>query len=192
MDDKLLPCKCGGEAWVYSYGFHYGTGGYSVICKKCHTELGQCYEETKYDSWYYGKYETEAEAVEAWNTLAEVMTMQIKAEGITMPIKEERRRIAAELRKIDDTNWTDVREELKALDRAIGTEYGMPHAIQTTWERLADLIEPEPERTCRNMADEYGDGLEFVCSECTRAISEYEYAPEIGEFCPSCGAKVVE
>lgn len=67
MDNKLLLCKCGGEAWLYSYGLHCGTGGFSVICKKCNTELGQCCEETAYDSWYYGKYETETEAIEAWN-----------------------------------------------------------------------------------------------------------------------------
>ena len=64
---EIKPCNCGGEAWVYSYEWHQGTCGYSVICKDCHTELGQCYYEGSYDSWYYGKYETKAEAIEAWN-----------------------------------------------------------------------------------------------------------------------------
>lgn len=68
MDDKLLPCTCGGEAWLHSYEWHCGTGGFSIICKKCNVELGQCYEETKYNSWYYGEYETEDDAIEAWNT----------------------------------------------------------------------------------------------------------------------------
>lgn len=103
-----------------------------------------------------------------------------------MITSEERREIAARLRRFKTSDVSGCFQYLEKLDEIIGI-----NDCEDTGERLADLIEPEPERTCRNMADEY-DGLEFVCSECTRAISEYEYAPEIGEFCPSCGAKVVE
>jgi hypothetical protein len=67
MTNEIKPCECGGEAWVYSYEFHQGTRGYSVICKDCRSELGRCYDESPFESWYYGKYETEAEAIEAWN-----------------------------------------------------------------------------------------------------------------------------
>ena len=49
---------------------------------------------------------------------------------------------------------------------------------------LADLIEPEPERTCR-MAD---NGCEFCCSECDGRCG-YDDEPN---YCPHCGAKVVD
>ena len=69
--------------------------------------------------------------------------------------------------------------------------------------RLADLIEPEPERTCRplpplnandryTLTAKYASGLEYSetiayvrCSECsTHFCADYAY-------CPNCGAKVV-
>ena len=49
---------------------------------------------------------------------------------------------------------------------------------------LADLIEPEPERTCR-MID---NGVELCCSECDCRHS-YDDEPK---FCMGCGARVVE
>lgn len=50
--------------------------------------------------------------------------------------------------------------------------------------RLADLIEPEPERTCR-MID---NGVELCCSECDCRHS-YDDEPK---FCMGCGARVVD
>lgn len=84
--------------------------------------------------------------------------------------------------------------------------------------RLADLIEPEHERTCKNLykqRDKKGripvdDGVCFVCSECDAYVSDAEgyhsglypsynsdeihyvhYDIEFS-YCPNCGAKVVE
>lgn len=105
-----------------------------------------------------------------------------------MPTNNERREVAARLRKTEPSSIGTIFDAIREIGLCVNPGGG---SFRTLALELADLIEPEPERTCRNMADEY-DGLEFVCSECTRAISEYEYAPEIGEFCPSCGAKVVE
>lgn len=51
------------------------------------------------------------------------------------------------------------------------------------WRRLADLIEPEPELTCR-MID---NGVELCCSVCDRRHG-YDDEPD---FCMGCGAKVV-
>lgn len=63
--------------------------------------------------------------------------------------------------------------------------------------RLADLIEPEPERTCMlasmQLTHHAPDGNRYhtcriVCSECKHDM------PEHGEsinYCPFCGAKVV-
>lgn len=53
-----------------------------------------------------------------------------------------------------------------------------------TLSALADLIEPEPERTCR-MID---DGAGLRCSECGRR-HPYDGDPK---FCMGCGARVVE
>lgn len=68
MNNKeLKPCPfCGSEAWVYSYEWHRGTGGYSVLCKNpdCPLDLGGGYTE---DGYPEGKYKTKADAIEAWN-----------------------------------------------------------------------------------------------------------------------------
>ena len=60
--------------------------------------------------------------------------------------------------------------------------------------RLADLIEPEPEKMCRNEAT----GSDFKCSECGCSVVGSAYWTEANicngdwNFCPNCGAKVVE
>ena len=56
MTDELKPvnCGCGGEAEVVKHTFHGASPSYGVECTNCHTE-----------SWQF--YNTEAEAVTAWN-----------------------------------------------------------------------------------------------------------------------------
>lgn len=59
-------------------------------------------------------------------------------------------------------------------------------------DRLADLIEPEPERTCRDIAEPpKGGGFwpapHFKCSECGGEHVSIDYV----SYCPKCGAKVV-
>lgn len=56
MSDELKPvrCGCGGEAEVIKHTFHGASPSYGVACRKCRTE-----------SWQF--FETEAEAVTAWN-----------------------------------------------------------------------------------------------------------------------------
>lgn len=61
-------------------------------------------------------------------------------------------------------------------------------------DRLADLIEPEPERTCRN---EFGRCFAFECSECGVNVEGgdmlgHNSSEGAFNFCPNCGAKVVE
>lgn len=79
--------------------------------------------------------------------------------------------------------------------------------------KLADLIEPEPERTCKNLykrRDKKGripvdNGVCFVCSECDAYVSdaegyhsglypsynsdEFHYDIEFS-YCPNCGARI--
>lgn len=52
------------------------------------------------------------------------------------------------------------------------------------FNRLANLIDPEPERTC-HMID---NGCELCCSLCD-ARHEYDDEPN---YCMGCGAKVTE
>lgn len=64
------------------------------------------------------------------------------------------------------------------------------------FNRLADLIEPEQERTCRNIA---GDPNDFYCSECTAFIrgtmvDDLYCCHPIGKVishCPNCQSKVM-
>lgn len=107
----------------------------------------------------------------------------------------ERREVARKLRELD---YSDLQESLICayLD-ALGIEgytdwVGIAH-------RLADLIESESERTCRDV----GDGDKFVCSKCGASFyyegrwDEPTYwvddvAAAAVEYCPNCGARVVD
>lgn len=66
---------------------------------------------------------------------------------------------------------------------------------------LADLIEPEPERTCHIKISDCTDSLGqkmYRCSECGSLTTDdacfFEGEPDIDGFsyCPNCGAKVVD
>lgn len=107
-----------------------------------------------------------------------------------MPTDDERRNVAARLRELEhhyNKNWGVVKcGELPApVDDAMNVccidrlAYG-----SEICKRLADLIEPVPERTCR-MID---NGAELCCSECDWR-HDYDDEPK---FCAGCGAKVVE
>ena len=77
--------------------------------------------------------------------------------------------------------------------------------------RLADLIEPEPERTCRVVIDKIAvsqtqEVHTKYCSECSYVFGREQHrqllpgldeefvlhAVQIPNYCPNCGAKVVE
>lgn len=121
-----------------------------------------------------------------------------------MPTNEERREVARKLRFNAGTapymNTSDdfAREVFRA---AMNEEVG---DYRAAIDRLADLIEPEPERTCRNLSD---NGW-FTCSECGANVYGAAYRssyvdgggkrwyttanPPQWNYCPSCGAKVIE
>lgn len=90
-----------------------------------------------------------------------------------MPTDEDRRKVAARLRRTERerTNW-EALEEL---------------ACRYSAHELADLIEPEPERTCR-LTPRYdgGEVAAYECSACWSAV------PKGAKYCPSCGARVVD
>lgn len=77
--------------------------------------------------------------------------------------------------------------------------------------RLADLIEPEPERTCRvvtdkNTVSQTQEVHTKYCSKCSYVFGREQHRPllpgldeefvlhavQIPGYCPNCGAKVVE
>ena len=98
---------------------------------------------------------------------------------------EERREVAERLRKIDRYLWDDAIDEVISLETAIGCSIGQDWQDQDWCNRLADLIEPEQERTCKNLSS----GSLFVCSECNGHVTKWRVMPS---YCPDCGAKVVE
>ena len=106
---------------------------------------------------------------------------------------DERREVAASLRMLASHKAAD--EEL--VHDTLGLYRGENIEGYDTYcvMELADLIEPEPERTCRNTTrhPHYG----FECSECKwSAYEPNDYGNDVCfddfNYCPNCGAKVVE
>ena len=118
-----------------------------------------------------------------------------------MPTNDERREVAAKLRDMAcraNPSWPALMEALGTPGRAVTVQY------------LADLIEPQ-ERTCRVVTDirassQTQDMHVKSCSACGYVFGSEEHVqllPGLGErvavdsvaipnYCPSCGAKVVE
>ena len=106
-----------------------------------------------------------------------------------MPTNDERRDVAARLRELDTSRLYDGMDEVCALEDACGCDVGQDWHDMELKDRLAELIEPEPERTCRDLGGEYGTNYEaydFGCSECGFGCD----IPH-PNYCPNCGAKVV-
>lgn len=109
---------------------------------------------------------------------------------------EDRREVA---RKMRLNAWTapymntsdDFAREVfrAAMNEAVGD-------YRAAIDRLADLIEPEPERTCRpeKRWKEYSAWPYYVCSECGEPLNyrETEDDYELLPYCAGCGAKVIE
>lgn len=110
---------------------------------------------------------------------------------MNMPTNEERREIARNLReakaRCEERGYPWMCDDL-ILSLGYTHDYEAGNEI---FDLLADLIEPEPERTCRNVSK---DDHEFECSECgewldiANVMSWMHMKPN---YCPNCGAKVV-
>lgn len=118
-----------------------------------------------------------------------------------MPTNEERREVARNIRNADLTKHASYYEEVKGWDHVratrfvlvsnLGSAIGIDKAIFSIDDlkiRLADLIEPEPERTCKNESSKPGI---FTCSYCGADFYDTEISGD-WNYCPNCGAKVVE
>ena len=115
-----------------------------------------------------------------------------------MPTNDERREVAAKLRNI--TDWEcDMCFLEEILAACVGDAYVHYSGCQLDYRLmingLADLIEPEPERTCKGHRCEETD--EWVCHKCGGSLAGYMFNTTrdgfvcVPNFCPSCGEKVV-
>ena len=100
---------------------------------------------------------------------------------------DERRRVASRLRDFYNIRPMFMESVICGFLDVLDIGY-------LNWEgicnRLADLIEPEPERTCQNLGREEGTIFElydFGCSECGFGCDVCE-----PNYCPNCGAKVID
>lgn len=102
-----------------------------------------------------------------------------------MPTNEERREIAAKLHAIDRENFaSSYSEEFETIENILGIYEDYDKFI---WHVIADLIEPEPERTCKRRKFYDGGGTWYEgCSKCRNPLDERDL------FCSKCGAKVVD
>lgn len=124
---------------------------------------------------------------------------------MTMPTNEERREVAARLRVLADAYentpaWSMIAcGELPApIDDAMHA-CGLGRITRATeiCSRLADLIEPKTERTCRMEYDHVH--CDYVCTSCGEWHNTGMYdACDADDmvllrpyrYCPKCGAKV--
>ena len=119
-----------------------------------------------------------------------------------MPTNDERREAASRLRRYlsyakmhDADESTDPCVHGNKMFRNIAQAVGggisnITDTYEETLVKLIDLIEPEPERTCKFIPFIEDDGSVFIenCSECDAAVlSRCEF-----NYCPNCGARVTE
>lgn len=125
---------------------------------------------------------------------------------------DERREVAGHIRQIDCSGFTansmDDGDGRSLLCAYIAEAVGVGHApyyfdAKPLCARLADLIEPEPERTCHNVSN---DEKWFTCSECGANVYggsyRHSFVDESGvrwyttankpgwNYCPNCRARV--
>lgn len=108
------------------------------------------------------------------------------------PTDEERREVAENLRDFESLREVFKESNICAFSNALGVGY-------MDWEhicaRLADLIEPDPERTRR--AEQDYEAMEDGIPDCRiwRCECGEKFPVWLGWkpiYCPACGAKVVD
>ena len=112
-----------------------------------------------------------------------------------MPTNDERREVAARLRETILTEGAAVIEKSEGLDAAVAARFvAIPNLVaalnfdkaivsmQELTDSLADLIEPEPERTCKFVADV----MITAWDEDDNEIETGEVADEADMSCDNC------
>lgn len=105
-----------------------------------------------------------------------------------MPTNDERREVAENLRTMTVCGCKYKEQFYELLEETVMPEWEF-HSFDTVADRLADLIEPLPERTCRNINPV--SCRNFICSKCDDSYEKGAGNPN-PNFCPNCGARVVE
>lgn len=126
-----------------------------------------------------------------------------------MPTNEERREVSKKIRELTEDVWSLAKEWEEegiftngqdqadyyqihfAIFGTLPADHMHPCDYDELHKRLADLIEPEPERTCEilhddNLSEQYG-GPMARCSYCGAALPEEFIGPYY--YCPCCGSK---
>ena len=102
-----------------------------------------------------------------------------------MPTDDERREVAAKLRESREfiSSMPKITLEQNTFDAFERILACIEYEQGNIFDYLADLIEPEPERTCQW---KHIEGIWFI-SECGE--KHYRVIPE--SYCPNCGGKVI-
>ena len=106
--------------------------------------------------------------------------------GSNLISNEERKQVAARLReaKIENLGFYGFSAHLgESIGKCVRLVSGHYFLVEDGLNRLADLIEPEQEFTCRIIEVE---PMVFICSKCGGEVEDWYLA------CPYCGCKVVE
>ena len=107
-----------------------------------------------------------------------------------MPTNDERREVAARLRNIVGYCSRDIIEKIQETCRCnTGLVW---EDVMEFKNRLAELIESEPERTCTVKPNEYTDSLNKDWQAKLSCGHEVLGKIEDISYCPKCGAKVTE
>lgn len=187
MNNELKPCPfCGGEAErsciarrkvipcsdVENDASLQTELSMQVYCTECDAKVSASAQDVD---------DLVNKAVDAWNT---------RANEANDDINDERRYVAARLREIDTSEWScyghEFDERMTAeLMTACGCNFGQDWQDMELKDRLADLIEPEPERTCRY---ESTNRCTWACTSCGREVDVLHRGYN---YCPNCGAKVI-
>lgn len=184
---ELLPCPfCGGEAEIHpsnDWDAKFTGSTYFAWCDKC---------ETRGD--YYN---TEADAIAAWNTRAPV-----EYEGWFYLPKPKRGFVQYGTPQIEKTeNGCKIRQPVEVIESAIRAySYELDEYIM---KRICEVFGSElGSGTCRIVKtpsdSDFSNDWRYRCSECGCNIPVNERDPETGDvinaanYCPNCGAKVIQ
>lgn len=115
---------------------------------------------------------------------------------MTKPTNEERREVAERLRNLDAYEIRYAEQFYEELNDTVMNSWDF-HSFQGLADRLADLIETAPERTCRMEYDHVH--CDYVCTACGEWHNTGMYdACDADDrvllrpyrYCPKCGARV--
>lgn len=172
---ELLPCPfCGGEAHIqvskrWPDDAEAAVDGYTAVCQNIDCIMGGN------DEWWA---ETEAEAIEAWNTRA-----AYEMDGwFYLPKPKEQLFSYTTGFTFDDLSLKSTGTvDVYALTNAV-KKWQEESLNQHIIERICEVFKPE--RTCSDVAIE---GEWFECSKCG-CVKQLIHP----HYCPNCGAKVIE